>query len=230
MRFTPTRAARALYALASALLLFGLALGRGDGRNRIPRPLRMLSSALVWLAALLLLRGQPGRSRRLLAGGMGCGLLGDLIMARLIPLPEYVLFGMLAFGAGHGLYLGALAGRSAQAGPRWTGARRAGLAGGWLVGLLGWWSLVRGPRTSAPLTGGGLVYALLLGSLGGLAAALAACEPRQRPRAAGVGLFLASDLLLAAELFRDLHFPGSGDAVWLSYIAGQMLIVGDQPL
>jgi hypothetical protein len=230
MAFTPSRAARALYALASALLLLGLALGRSDGRNRIPRSLRMLSSALVWLAALVLLRVYPGRARRLLAGGMGCGLLGDLVMARLIPLPEYVLFGMLAFGAGHGLYLGALADQGRRAGPRFGPARRAGLGAGWLVGLLGWWALVRRPQTSAPLTYGGLVYALLLGSLGGLAAALGASDPRHRRRAGGAALFLASDILLAAELFRGLHFPGSGDAVWLSYIVSQMLIVGDEPL
>ncbi len=230
MMFTPSRAARALYALASALLLLGLALGRSDGRNRIPLPLRMLSSALVLLASLLLARGLPSRERRMIAAGMCCGTLGDLFMARLIPLPEHVLWGMGSFGVGHGLYVGALASTGARAGPRWHRAVRAGLGAGWLTGLLGWWALVRGPRTSPPQTYGGLAYALLLGSMGGAAAALAASDPRQRARAAGAGLFLASDLLLAGELFRDLHFPSSGDAVWLSYIAGQMLIVGDESL
>ncbi|GAB4206013.1 MAG: hypothetical protein OHK0022_32630 [Roseiflexaceae bacterium] len=230
MAFTPSRTARALYALASALLLLGLALSSSDGRNRIPRSLRMLSSVLVWLAALALLRAQPSQTRRLLAGGMGFGLLGDLIMARLIPLPQHVLFGMLAFGVGHGLYLGALAEQGGQAGPHWRQARQAGLGGGWLAGLLGWLALIRSPRTPPPLTYGGLVYALLLGSLGGMAAALAASDPSHRRRAGGAGLFLASDILLAAELFRDLRFHNSGDAVWLSYIAGQMLIVGDEKL
>ncbi|HEU4325385.1 MAG TPA: lysoplasmalogenase [Roseiflexaceae bacterium] len=228
--FTPSRAARALYALASALLLFGLALGRGDGRNRIPLPLRMLSSALVLLAAQLLAHGQPSRERRMIAVGMSCGTLGDMFMARVIPVPEHVLCGMASFGVGHGLYIGALASKGIRSGPRWHRALRAGLGAGWLVGLLGWWALIRSPRTPPRLTYGGLAYALLLGSMGGTAAALAASDPRQRARAAGAGLFLASDILLAGELFRDLHFPSSGDAVWLIYIAGQMLIVGDEEL
>lgn len=228
--FSPSRTARALYVLAFALLLFGLAVGRGDGRNRIPLPLRMLSSALVLLAALVLAHRLPSRERRILAVGMSCGTLGDLIMARVLPLPEHVLFGMTAFGLGHGLYIAALAAKGTHSGSGWRQNHRAGLLAGWLVGLLGWWTLIRHPRTAPPLIYGGLAYALLLGSMGGTAAALAASDPHQRARAAGAGLFLASDILLAAELFRDLHFPNSGDAIWLSYIAGQMLIVGDEDL
>ena len=41
----------------------------------------------------------------------------------------------------------------------------------------------------------------------------------------GAALFLISDLILAAQLFNDLHFRGVGDVVWLTYGPGQMLIV-----
>src|SRR5262249_50659938 len=72
------RAVGVLYALSGALLLLGLLFGRYDPRrrNRIPLPVRMLSSALVLACALLLWRGAAPRSRRaagLVAAGMGCG-------------------------------------------------------------------------------------------------------------------------------------------------------------
>jgi hypothetical protein len=38
-------------------------------------------------------------------------------------------------------------------------------------------------------------------------------------------LLLLSDLILAAELFNDLHFPLVGDVVWLTYGPAQALIV-----
>ena len=43
--------------------------------------------------------------------------------------------------------------------------------------------------------------------------------------AVGAALFLASDLILAAQLFNDLRFPLISDVVWLTYGPAQMLIV-----
>jgi hypothetical protein len=45
------------------------------------------------------------------------------------------------------------------------------------------------------------------------------------PLAVGAGLFFVSDLILATELFTAFRFPAMGDAVWLTYGPGQMLIV-----
>ncbi|MFN8569041.1 MAG: hypothetical protein U0Z44_16335 [Kouleothrix sp.] len=79
----------ALDGLAGLLLVLGLLLGkRGDqGINTIPRWVRMSSSALVLLGALLQARAGPPGQRRLTAAGMGCGFAGDLIMAELTGLP-----------------------------------------------------------------------------------------------------------------------------------------------
>jgi len=226
----------ALYALGAALLLLGLLLGRRDakGTNRIPLPARMLSSALVLISALLL-RGEaadPERRRqaRLVAAGMASGFVGDLVMAEVIPLPEHVLWGMLAFGAGHTCYIQALLRRAQANGPssiegRWTALSAAGL-----IALLGWSALVRNPKLGPALNYGALAYALLLSSMSGLAADLAARDRRYTPVAIGGALFLASDMLLASELFRGTHFPQIGDAVWLTYIGGQALIVGGMGL
>jgi uncharacterized membrane protein YhhN len=187
----------------------------------------MLSSALVLACALLLQRGEQ-RARRyhqagLVAAGMGSGFLGDLIMAKIIPLPEHVLCGMLTFGVGHTLYIGAFL-RGADQAVSPTQARAA-LGAGWMLALAGWWALVRNPKLSPALNYGALAYALLLGSMSGLAAALAARDRRYTPVAIGAALFLTSDMILASRLFRDTHFPQIGDVIWLTYISGQALIV-----
>ncbi|MFL5801661.1 MAG: lysoplasmalogenase [Roseiflexaceae bacterium] len=230
----PRRAVYALYSLAAALLLLGRALGRPDPRRRngIPLPLRMLSSALVLACALLLRRSagpRQDRAARLVAGGMGCGFVGDLVMARIIPLPKHVIFGMLAFGAGHVLYMRAFLdrARAMAAGETATAGRAATAVGvGWALGLAGWWALARNPALGKTLNYSALAYSLLLSSMSGLAASLAARDRRYTPLAIGGALFLASDTLLASELFRKTHFTGIGDVVWLAYITGQALIVG----
>ena len=43
--------------------------------------------------------------------------------------------------------------------------------------------------------------------------------------AIGGALFLLSDLILAARLFNEVHFPLIGDVIWLTYGPAQMLIV-----
>lgn len=219
-------AARLLYGLAGALLLLGLIAGKREEPdvNRIPKPARMLSSALVLLAALLQARAGR-RAGRLVAAGMGCGFAGDLIMAEVIPLPEHVLFGMLAFGAGHTLYIQALLRRMGAEAHLPARARMPALGAAWAVALVGWRLLVRNPKIGAALNYGALAYALLLSSMAGLAAALAARDRRRAPVAVGGALFLLSDMVLASRLFRGTHFRQIGDVVWLTYIAGQALIV-----
>jgi hypothetical protein len=151
---------------------------------------------------------------------MGCGALGDLVMARVIPLPQHVLFGMLAFGAGHVQYLRA-ASRAGGAGAPIAPA----LLGSAAVALGGWRLLAYSPAQPAPLNAASLAYALLLSSVAGAGAALAARDRRKAPLAAGGALFLLSDLVLAGELFRGLDFPQIGDVVWLTYLTGQALII-----
>lgn len=219
--------AYALLALAALMMLAGLAIGnRGDRRNRIPLPLRMISSLLVWSAALILWRCADPDARRqagLAAAGMGCGFLGDLIMARVIPLPEHVMFGMLAFGVGHGCYIGATASHLAQRDA--LKSATAPLMASWLVGAIGWLVAARNPTKPGALNYAALAYALLLASMSGMGAALAMRDSRYLSLALGGALFFISDLILAGELFRDLFFPQIGDVIWLTYLTGQGLIV-----
>ncbi len=219
--------AYALLALAALVMLAGLVIGnRDDARNRIPLPLRMLSSLLVWLAAILLWRGATPVSRqpaKLAAAGMGCGFLGDLIMARVLPLPHHVIFGMLAFGVGHGCYIGATAHHLARRDALRTVPLP--LLASWIVGAAGWYGVARNPAQPGVLNRAALAYALLLASMSGMSAALAVRDRQYLSLAIGGALFFISDLILAGELFRNLFFPHIGDAIWLTYLTGQGLIV-----
>src|SRR5207253_6003268 len=119
------------------------------------------------------------------------------------------------------LYMRAFAQRARTLALRSTRVRWTALGGAWAIALAGWWLLVRNPSISPRLNYGALAYALLLCSMSGIAASLAAQDRRYRPLALGGTLFFASDMLLARELFRGARFPLAGDVIWLTYIAGQ---------
>lgn len=223
----------ALWILWAGLLVGGLLLGKPDAqrRNRLPLPVRMalsitlLAAALVWLLAGT--AGTPlARYGLWIAVGMACGLLGDLFMAGLIvPKPRHVIFGILAFSAGHIFYI--LAFRQAAATP--------GLdpGSGWLwysalylaVAALLWAWLVRTPARGPALNYGTLGYSLLLAFMASAAAALAVLRAEFIPLAVGGLLFIVSDLVLGRELMRRTHFPFIGDVIWATYTIAQMLIV-----
>ena len=217
---------------AWALLLFGgFAAGptSSDRSRRMPLWGRLGSSlALVvagWSWWWLARDGEVAAVALLLAIGITLGFVGDVFMARVLPIGEPVLGGMGAFGLGHGAYIGGLLllGRQsvfASAGPRWA----AWLA--WLlVGALGWYAVVwRGHRHSA-LHVAALPYALLLASTAGVATGLAILSPPLWILALGAALFLVSDLILATQLFNHSHFPLISDVVWLTYGPAQALIV-----
>lgn len=212
-------------------LFGGFALGRphGDPVRRMPAWTRLLSSAALvvagwaWVAALP--TGDARRASVLIAVGMTLGFIGDLFLAEVLPLGHAVLAGMAAFGAGHVAYaLGLL----------WYGNQvhldaplpRFGAWGVWLlVGIAGWYVVVYRDSKPTPLHWAALPYALLLASTTGIATGLALQSARFVPVAIGAAFFLASDLLLAAELFNRASFPLLGDVVWLLYGPGQMLIV-----
>jgi hypothetical protein len=237
MDFPITGAARwllvGLLILWATMLAGGLLLGRpgAERRNRLPRPVRMALSLTLLAAALIW--WQAGTVDTALArfglwitGGMAFGLLGDLFMAGLIvPRPRNVIFGILAFGAGHVLYI--LAFRQAagvlglNSGPVWLWSWVIYLA----VALLLWLLLVRAPMRGPVLNYGTLGYSLLLAAMAGAAAALAVQNPAFAPLAVGGVLFMVSDLILGSELMRRTHFAFIGDVIWTAYTVAQMLIV-----
>lgn len=222
-----------LLALWAALLGFGLLLGKPDAarRNRLPRPVRLLLSTTLVVAAFVWWRVGTAptaldRYGLLMCLGMVFGLLGDLFMAGLlVAKPRNVIFGILAFGAGHGLYIAGLLSVGDVLGLDAAAVRLATLAVYWAAAVPLWMAMVRNPAKGPVLGSGTLVYSLLLTATGASATALAVQEPAFWPLAVGGLAFIASDLILGSELMRATHFPFIGDVIWVAYTVGQMLIV-----
>jgi phosphoglycerol transferase MdoB-like AlkP superfamily enzyme len=220
-----------LLVLWGLLLFGGFAFGRPDptGSQRMPLWTRIGSSVVLVVAGWIwywFSRGTGASSFALLiATGMTLGLVGDLFMAELLPLTQPVMGGIGAFGLGHVAYIAACLlfahrhGLDAP-GPRW----RAWVV--WLlIGVVGWYLVVFRGQQPTTLHWAALPYSLLLASTAGFATGLALQAPAFTQLALGAALFLASDLILAARLFSNLHFPLINDVVWLTYGPGQMLIV-----
>lgn len=218
--------------IAWSALLFGGLLWRTPqpGRaGRMPRQTRILSSAALVVAGwswAAFVRGTGAADyATAIAAGMTLGFLGDLFMARLLPVAAHVLAGMGAFGLGHlayiaaGLRFGATHGLDAAA-PRFAAW------GVWLlIGAVGWYLAVVRGQARTVVHWIALPYALLLASTAGVATGLALQTAAFWPFAAGAALFLLSDLILAAGLFGGARIPRSDDIIWLTYGPGQMLIV-----
>lgn len=227
--------ARLLYALFVAvpmLLVGGLIFGKlnQEQTGRLPLALRMSLSTLLVVAALLGwqwgARGTPAQTfAALIFLGMAAGSVGDLIMARLIPVPHRLIFGMIEFAIGHLFYIAAFA----------YLALRLGLTRTWICILVllpmlvfclwAWRTYVRKPDGSKTINSGSLVYGLLIGVMTALAVSLAVQQPALISLAAGALLFLASDFILGNWQVRGHAWRSVNDVIWVAYVSGQLLIV-----
>jgi hypothetical protein len=222
----------ALFGLEIALLTGGLIFGElnEEQTGRLPRPLRMLLSALLVVAAFL--GWQAGAKETavqtfaaLIFLGTAAGFVGDLIMARLVPVPNRLILGMVAFGIGHLFYVAAflhLARKSA-----FTGIRMPIVV---LAAVLGfccwaWYAWVRKPGGSKAINVGSLLYGLLFGVMAAVAIALAIHDAHYISLAAGALLFMASDLILGNWVIRGHFWKSVNDVIWVTYVSGQLLIV-----
>lgn len=221
-----------LLVLGLSVYVLGLVLGHFDENrtHRSPTWARMVNSATLVLAALVWWRGRAAGTSlstyaALIFWGMFCSFVGDLLMARVIPLPAHPIPGMVAFGVAHVLYIVGYvqAGRALglMDGRTWA----AGVIGVILLSAVMWRLLIYNPTAAPALGYGALGYALLLGGMTGAAVALAVQEPRFFALTLGALLFLISDALLGNRLLRENDWFLVGDVVWILYVAGQSLIV-----
>jgi hypothetical protein len=204
-----------------AVFLFGGFLF-GKGERRMPTWTRMVSSAVLVIAAWSWFIVNEGSFSLLLALGMTLGFVGDLWLAGVLGNGRSIIGGIMAFGIGHIFYIGAILTFGNQHG---LGMRWGALAGWLLVGLVGWYLVVFRGQEVTMLHWAALPYALLLASTAGFATGLALQSSHFVPLALGAALFLLSDPILAGELFSGLKFPLIGDVIWLTYGPGQALIV-----
>ncbi len=202
--------------------------------GRLSRPVRMLLSLSLVLAALTIWLGRFGNVdvyNQWVAFGMIASFLGDLIMARLIRIPSRLIGGMLAFGIAHGLYstayLRTLQSISAlEPYARFDTGVRIGLVVYGLITLLGWWFLIRNPQKDTLTNTGALVYGLWISVMASLAFALAlALGGAFWLTAIGGLLFVCSDFIIGVTDIHGISLKNANDWVWLTYVAGQMGII-----
>jgi hypothetical protein len=224
-----------LLILWAGLLFGGFIFGKesADHTRRMPAWTRMASSLTLvvaawsywlWLNNISFGVGEQVKTLALcFAIGMTLGFIGDLFMAELLIKGEkHILGGIGAFALGHIAYIAGML--SSTTLPTEENA--------WLplviwqiAGLIGWYVIVFRSKEPAFMRYAALPYTLLLASTAGLAHTLAVNSQFFALIAIGAALFLLSDLILAAQLFRKAHFRYISDVVWLTYGPGQMLIV-----
>ncbi|HEX2623411.1 MAG TPA: lysoplasmalogenase [Phototrophicaceae bacterium] len=230
-----------LMALWAALLFGGFIFGKEspDHTRRMPAWTRMASSFTLVVAAwsYWLWINQMATTHSFSVGfqsttmglffaiAMTLGFIGDLFMAELLIKGEnHVLGGIASFGLGHIAYIAGML-RFITYYPDRSPHFSWLPLGLWLLfGLIGWYVIVfrAGERTMMHYAA--LPYTLLLSTTAGVASTLAAGY-FFRLVAIGAALFLLSDLILAAQLFRKAHFRYISDVVWFTYGPGQMLLV-----
>lgn len=219
----------AIFILWASLLFGGFVFGTIDDeqKRRMPVWTRLASSLVLVIGAWTWFAVSQGTQINQLATwiaiGMSLSFIGDIFMAHILTLEPYVLYGMLAFGLGHVAYIIGLTTTGFKLDINFP--NYIVLIIWWFIAIIGWYFLVFWKSKHTFLHYIALPYALLLASTVGFAHNLAIVDTAFILIALGSALFLLSDLILAAELFSNLHFSLIGDVIWLTYGPGQMLIV-----
>jgi hypothetical protein len=248
------RMAVPLWVMWAGLLFGGMVLAgyeRWDS-DAFLKATRLASSLVLVMTGFVILSGsrfpQVVFPLLMLALGMTLGFLGDISNSGLvIGDPKLATMGgILTFAVGHVCYMAsciwARRNQVLSSSSVWFGS----ILFWQVMGLLGWWWVI---YCHPPLTAvhwAALPYCLLLAGTAGMTTALALSDRRYVWLGLGGALFLASDLVLAIQLFRDdvniaeqlvqwtgwtsqvgRHFCEqiSRHACWLLYGPAQMLIV-----
>lgn len=202
--------------------------------GRLPVQMRMLLSfSLVVVAIVIWLwqRGPEAVYGQWVAFGMVASFVGDLLMARVIPFPNRLIGGMIAFGIAHALYITAYVQTiqtisALEPYSRWTTGLAIGLVVYGTVALLGWWFLIRNPEKGTVVSIGALIYGLWISVMASYAFALAGALGAGFWLTALGGLFfLSSDFIIGMTDIHGIQLKNANVWVWLTYMAGQMGII-----
>jgi hypothetical protein len=193
--------------------------------------LRMISCLLLvvagWTAWWALRQSAYRRAMLLVAVGMTLGFYGDSHVGERFwwpPFPHPIVGGIVFYGIGHLAYVAAC----------WSIGRVESMSGGrrwwtpiaiWqVVALVSWAAVALTSDKEAGLRVPTLLYTLLVAATPGFATALAVQRRAFVWMALGGAMFLASDVLLAWQLFHG-SFPFIDELTWINYGGGEMLIV-----
>jgi hypothetical protein len=204
-------------------------LGAADDptHGRLPLAVRMGLSASLVAVALAIYGVAPSSYSGWILAGMGMSFVGDLVMAKLIPVPNRLLGGMAAFAVAHGCYLAGYFGTIQDYGVIADGqVLWLPLIGYAAVGVVGWATAVRNPERPQALNLGALVYGLWIGVMAAVALTLALTVGAGAWLAALGGVsFVLSDFVIGYTEIGGQPLRRANDWVWLTYVAGQMGII-----
>ncbi len=219
----------AVFALSNAAAIAFGSTSPDRTRRAIPWLQRSTSLQLAIMAWLFWLLGARSTALNLfsllIAVGMSVSFVADLIMAEVIRLPNRVMGGIVVFGVAHLAYIAAYAAGGRALSVLTPTVWAACVAVLLILGVLLWGRFVNNPSALPLLNRGALGYTLLITVMVATALAVSIGDARLGLLAVGAVLFLMSDLILGNHIFRQHNWPYVGEAVWLTYIAGQAGIV-----
>ena len=200
-----------------------------NATGRLPRAIRMLLSfSLVVAAFVIWLSGAKQATYvQWVAFGMLASFIGDLIMAKLIPLPDRLIGGMIAFGIAHILYITAyVLTIQANHADLLSFGFMLGIGFYAIVSIIGWLMLIRNLQKDTATNIGALVYGMLIGTMAAFALGLASAVGSGFWLTAIGGLFfITSDFLIGVTDIRGIKIKNANDWIWLTYVAGQAGII-----
>ena len=199
--------------------------------GHLPRPIRMLLSFSLVVAAFVIWTSgaKYAAYAQWVAFGMLASFIGDLIMARLILLPNRLISGMIAFGIAHALYIAAYVQTISAIVQSFDSAivgLLVGLVGYGLFTILGWQFAIRNPQKPKAINIGALLYGAWVGTMASFALALAVAVGGAFWLTALGGLsFVASDFTIGITDIRGIKIKNANDWIWLTYVMAQMGII-----
>lgn len=156
--------------------------------------------------------------------GLIFGGLGDIILADLSPFEKPLIPGIIAFAIGHISYTIAIFTLRDIFSVSMFSYSLIGLAIAFVFNLTLWLIIVRRSGRSTPTKIGILVYGFLVAGVAALAVVFTWQTGILFTLALGLVLFFISDLLLVGDITESYQFPNVGDAIWIIYSTGQLLI------
>lgn len=195
---------------------------------RLPLPVRITLSFLLLVAALFIALTAPGTYSYWVLPGMAFSTLGDLFMARIIPLPNRLYGGIGAFSVAHVFYVTAFVQTLGERGHAPGSIFVQSLFFYVLVTLAVFIFLVHNPtgklykEIAIPF----LFYILWIAVMAAFAATLAVNTGGWSYLVAiGALSFVISDLIIGVTVLGEKKFPRSELWIWLTYVLAQMCII-----
>ncbi|MGM9989037.1 MAG: lysoplasmalogenase family protein [Bacillaceae bacterium] len=157
--------------------------------------------------------------------GMFCSAIGDVIMARLLPLKERLYGGMLFFAFAHVFYIAAYF-RLLQHNNASYFVIFSSLAIGFILLSFIWRKIAYSPERPLSFNIATLSYALIIGTMGIVAGTVAYYSNGSFILPViGAFIFVISDSLIAISEIQKKNFVHSALWVWITYVIAQLLIV-----